>query len=315
MFQNMMGGQANPCFGPQFSGQFVSGGPQFSGQFASGGPQFSGQNPNASCGVPMCQGSSQIGSVLGGLTPQAQRMQQVLSMSQGLSSNQLVTLMQGLQEQMRSQARMNPEHFGDIPVSPENISMHVPGLEFSRDGEHNNPTVAPWNMANDVFSKSEKWLGSPPKPCFENWSNRESEVVGWNQYLLDLSAWAAQASMEFSTEIQQCARWPNPISLEGLMPARRARAMRLHAILKSSLQEHARTSNLVNAFGEGVSLDEPRADLNLSQLGNGFELLRQLTAEYSLRTRRKLCRFEVSLLPSRLCLAPKKPHLLRLFQM
>ena len=263
MFQNMMGGQANPCFGPQFSGQFVSGGPQFSGQF--GGSQFNGQNPNAPCGVPMCQGSSQIGSVLGGLTPQAQRMQQVLSMSQGLSSNQLLTLMQGLQEQMRSQARMNPEHFGDIPVLPENVSMHVPGLEFSRDGEHNNPTVNPWNIAK-------KWLGSPPKPCFENRSNRESEVVGWNQYLLDLSAWATQASMEFSTEIQQCARWPNPISLEGLTPARRARAMRLRAILKSSLQEHARTSNLVNAFGEGVSLDDPCADLNLSQLGNGFEL-------------------------------------------
>ena len=190
MFQNMNVGQANPCFGPQFSGQFVS-----------GVPQFSGQNLNASSGVPMCQGNSQIGSVLGGLTPQAQRMQQVLSMSQGLSSSQLVTLMQGLQEQMRSQARMNPEHFGDIPAIPENISMHVPGLEFSRDGDHNNPAVAPWNMVNDVFSKSEKWLGTPPKPNFDLWVNRESEVIGWSQYLIDLASWAAQASIEFSTEI------------------------------------------------------------------------------------------------------------------
>ena len=303
MFQNMMGGQANPCFGPQIGSQFVSGGPQFSGQFVSGGPQCGGPNLNAPCGASMCQGSSQIGSVLGGLTPQAQRMQQVLSMSQGLSSSQLVTLMQGLQEQMRSQARMNPEHFGDIPVLPENVSMNVPGLEFSRDGDHNN---TPWNVSNDVFSRSEKWLGSPPKPCFENWSNRESEVVGWNQYLLDLSAWAAQASMEFSAEIQQCARRPNPISLEGLTPARRARAMRLHAILKSSLQEHARTSNLVNAFGEGVSLDDPRADLNLSQLGNGFELLRQLTAEYSLRTRAEALSIRSQFSSKSFVLSPKE---------
>ena len=198
---------------------------------------------------------------------------------------------------------MNPEHFGDIPVLPENVSMNVPGLEFSRDGDHNN---TPWNVSNDVFSRSEKWLGSPPKPCFENWSNRESEVVGWNQYLLDLSAWAAQASMEFSAEIQQCARWPNPISLEGLTPARRARAMRLHAILKSSLQEHARTSNLVNAFGEGVSLDDPRADLNLSQLGNGFELLRQLTAEYSLRTRAEALSIRSQFASKSFVLSPKE---------
>ena len=94
MFQNMMGGQANPCFGPQSGSQFVSGGPQFRG------PQCGGPSLNAPCGASMCQGSSQIGSVLGDLTPQAQRMQQVLSMSQGLSSSQLVTLMQGLQEQM-----------------------------------------------------------------------------------------------------------------------------------------------------------------------------------------------------------------------
>ena len=204
---------------------------------------------------------------------------------------------------MRSQARMNPEHFGDIPVLPENASMNVPGLEFSRDGDHNN---TPWNVSNDVFSRSEKLLGSPPKPCFENWSNRESEVVGWNQYLLDLSAWAAQASMEFSAEIQQCARWPNPISLEGLTPARRARAMRLHAILKSSLQEHARTSNLVNAFGEGVSLEDPRADLNLSQLGNGFELLRQLTAEYSLRTRAEALSIRSQFSAKSFVLSPKE---------
>jgi len=61
--------------------------------------------------------------------------------------------------------------------------------------------------------------------------------------------------------------------------------MRLHAILKSSLQDHPRTENLINAFGEGVALEANGRDLNPSQVGNGFELLRQLTMEYSLRTR------------------------------
>ena len=44
--------------------------------------------------MPLFQGNGQQGPVLGDLTPQAQRMQQVLSMSQGLLSNQSVTLMQ-----------------------------------------------------------------------------------------------------------------------------------------------------------------------------------------------------------------------------
>ena len=73
------------------------------------------------------------------------------------------------------------------------------------------------------------------------------------------------------------------ISWEGLNGVRRTRAMSLHAILKSSLQGHPRTE--INAFGEGVALEANGRDLNPSQVGNGFELLRQLTMEYSLRTR------------------------------
>ena len=101
-------------------------------------PQGSGNVAPVMPGMPLFQGNFQQGPVLGGLTPQAQRMQQVLSMSQGLSSSQLLTLMQSLQEQMRTQARLNPEQFGEY-VSPQEVSgSMIPGLEFSRDGAHNN---------------------------------------------------------------------------------------------------------------------------------------------------------------------------------
>ena len=98
-------------------------------------------------------------------------------------------------------------------------------------------------------------IGAPPKPGFESWGSRESEVLGWASFLTDLTGWAAQASIEFSLEIEQSSRWPTAILWEGLSPSRRARAMRLHAILKSVLQDHARTSNLVKAFNEGISLE------------------------------------------------------------
>ena len=136
-----------------------------------------------------------------------------------------------------------------------------------------------------MFSKSEKWIGSPPVPSFKDWNSRETEVIGWNQFIADLSGWAAQASIEFSLEIQQACRWHEEISWDSMTSARRARAMRLQAILKSVFGAHPRTSNLINAFTEGVSLVNAGAVLNLSQGGNGFELLRQPTCEYSLRTR------------------------------
>ena len=128
-------------------------------------------------------------------------------------------------------------------------------------------------------------MGTPPVPSVAEWVSRESEIIGWSQYISDLSAWAAQASIEFSLEIQQAARWPSPISWETLSASKKARSMRLHAILKSAFQEHARTMNLITAYSEGVSLVAMGSNLSPAQMSNGFELLRQLTCEYSLRTR------------------------------
>ena len=221
------------------------------------------------------------GSCVGGCTPQVYQMNQLLNLSQGLSSAQLLTLVQGLQERIRTQGRDMPEVFGQRPVEGfgGKGSGGVPPLDFGLDAGSESKSV-------DVFSKSEKWLGTPPVPNVSSWSSRDAEVIGWSQYVSSLSAWAAQASMDFSEEIQQASRWPTSISWETLQPQRRARALRLHAILKAAFNDHPRTSNLISAFGEGVRLiDNDGSGLNPSQVGNGYELLRQLTGEYSLRNR------------------------------
>ena len=224
-----------------------------------------------------------FGTQIGGMTPQTQAVNQVLQLSQGLSNQQLLTLMQGLQEQVRSQGRLVPETFGQIPEQRETVfPPGIPELNFGNDLETG---VEGFSKVNDVFSKSEKWLGTPPVPSVANWVNRESEIIGWSQYISDLSAWAAQASIEFSLEIQQAARWPSPIGWETLSAAKKARSMRLHAILKAAFQEHARTMNLITAYSEGVSLVAMGSNLSPAQMSNGFEFLRQLTCEYSLRTR------------------------------
>ena len=225
--------------------------------------------------------SMPVGPCLGGMTPQASRMHQMFEMSKDLSASQLITVVQGLQEQLKSQGRETPDVFGQRPLegSGGKGSGGIPQLNFGLDAGAEMKHV-------DVFSKSEKWLGTPPVPSVASWTSRDAEVIGWSTYVSSLSAWAAQASMDFSIEIQQASRWPSSISWETLQPQKQARALRLHAILKAAFSEHPRTNNLISAFGEGVKLiDNDGSGLNPSQIGNGYELLRQLTCEYSLRNR------------------------------
>ena len=172
--------------------------------------------------------SGPVGPCVGGMTPQAGRMYQMLEMSKGLSASQLMTVVQGLQEQLKSQGRETPDVFGQRPLegSGGKGSVGVPQLSFGLDAGADMKHV-------DVFSKSEKWLGTPPVPSVASWTSRDTEVIGWATYVSSLSAWAAQASMDFSIEIQQASRWPTNIVWETLQPQKQARALRLHAILKA----------------------------------------------------------------------------------
>ena len=107
-------------------------------------------------GLTGCQGPN-----VGGVTPQNERMQEILRMTQGLDPMQVLRLRQVLGEQV-NQVRGVPELFGQrgdgmFPYGTD--PMHVPGS----GGEY----------SMDVFSKSERWLGSPPVPDTGKWSSRE----------------------------------------------------------------------------------------------------------------------------------------------
>ena len=95
----------------------------------------------------------------------------------GLEPMQLLQVRQVLGEQA-SQARGVPEMFGQRTTSgfPQSMDpMHVPGSS----GEY----------LGDVFAKSEKWLGTPPTPDCAKWTSREAEILGWQAYIYDLTAW------------------------------------------------------------------------------------------------------------------------------
>ena len=80
----------------------------------------------------------------------------------------------------------------------------------------------------------------------------------------------------------------DPLVWNGLSNAQRARSRRLMANHKSAFNAHSRTVTLINAYPEGVNLLSSEVGVNPdAQTSNGFELIRQLTMEYTVRTRVK----------------------------
>lgn len=81
------------------------------------GPYGSGLSQNQSQ-IPYLQ-------TVGGLTPGAGRMQEILQAVNGLNGAQVLSLTQYLQEQVRQRGRGNPEFFGEMP--------HIPAHPFVVD--------------------------------------------------------------------------------------------------------------------------------------------------------------------------------------
>ena len=257
-----------------------------------GGPR-SGDFPNLGVNPMSCQGnvpSGPVGASLGGLTPQAAQIQEVMAMLGSMSEGQLQTVQQHMQDRFvtMQQRRGVPEVFGDglgraadsSFVTPQPFDV-LPGFGVQESNHGNSQQL-------DVFAKSEKWLTPAPTPV-GTWKTREEEVLGWAGYLDELSSWAAGGSLEFSVEIQHSSRWPGPIRWSALSGAQQARSRRLMSILKAAFHDNPRCVALVNAFSEGVALhgvgSSDRVTVAVNQEANGFELLRQLTLEFSLRSR------------------------------
>ena len=230
-------------------------------------------------------------SDFGGLTPQAAQIQEVMAMLGNLNEGQLQTVQQHMQDRFvtMQQRRGVPEVFGDglgraadsSFVTPQPFDV-LPGFGVQQSNSNGNQQTL------DVFAKSEKWLTPAPTPV-GTWKTREEEVLGWAGYLDELSSWVAGGSLEFSVEIQHSSRWPGPIRWSALSGAQQARSRRLMSILKAALHDNPRCVALVNAFSEGVALDgvgsSDRMTVAINQQANRFELLRQLTLEFSLRSR------------------------------
>ena len=217
--------------------------PSFGCASMPGGPR-SGSFPNLGVNPMSCQGnmpSGPVGASLGGLTPQAAQIQEVMAMLGSMSEGQLQTVQQHMQDRFvtMQQRRGVPEVFGDglgraadsSFVTPQPFDV-LPGFGVQQSNHGNSQQL-------DVFAKSEKWLTPAPTPV-GTWKTREEEVLGWAGYLDELSSWAAGGSLEFSVEIQHSSRWPGPIRWSALSGAQQARSRRLMSILKAAFHDNPR---------------------------------------------------------------------------
>ena len=165
-------------------------------------------------------------------------------------------------------------NFGVPVMTAEGVPVHEgPGVAASRAEERE----------KDIFTKSEKWLPAMPLPDFSKWTkSRQEEILCFSEYMSQFRSWIALASDVFAFEIESAIRHPDELHMGGLKPAQQLRSSRLLAMLQQIFTPYPRAHMLIQAYVEGIGVD----GIFVAHRGtSGFEALRLLGKEFSLRTR------------------------------
>ena len=203
------------------------------------------------------------------------QMMQTMSNFQSEVSNRLAVLerRENLQQTVLTGVE-NPQSFGESYGSGQGGSFNRLGSPIHE--RHSNRDEV------DVFSKSEKWSPNPPAPDTKSWTTREQEIEGFYSYIQALRSWSMLASERLANEISQAMSWPEEIITSTLTPGQQARSAKLFALLRTAFAAHPRVDALIRAFEAGA----PIHNSPMKPFGScGFELLRVLGLEFSLRTR------------------------------
>ena len=165
-------------------------------------------------------------------------------------------------------------NFGVPVMTSEGVPVYEgPGVAASRAEERE----------KDIFTKSEKWLPAMPFPDFSKWTkSRQEEILCFSEYMSQFRSWIALASDIFAFEIESAIRHPDELHMGGLKPAQQLRSSRLLAMLQQIFTPYPRAHMLIQAYVEGIGVD----GIFVAHRGtSGFEALRLLGKEFSLRTR------------------------------
>ena len=121
-----------------------------------------------------------------------------------------------------------------------------------------------------------------PKCEHGTWKTREQEILGFAGYVQSLRSWVALASDTFGWELESALNWPHELHMTNLKPAQQLRSARLLAILTQAFAEYPRAHMILQAYSEGIGMD---GSFQAVRGTSGFEALRLLAKEFSLRSR------------------------------
>ena len=168
-----------------------------------------------------------------------------------------------------------PPGLQQSPPRVINEVHQVPGTAQSTQGEAS-------REERDVFTRSEKWLPPLPKVEHEKWKSRQDEILGFASYIHSLKSWVALASDTFGWELESALGWPHELHMANLKPAQQLRSARLLAILTQAFADYPRAHMILQAYSEGIGMD---GSFQAVRGTSGFEALRLLAKEFSLRSR------------------------------
>ena len=123
--------------------------------------------------------------------------------------------------------------------------------------------------------------------------NRQEEILCFSEYVLQLRSWVALGSDVFALEIEQALRWPTELRTASLSKGAQVRSARLLAILQQVFASYPRADMLLRAYVEGVGAD---GVYQIHRGTSGFEALRILGKEFSLRSRAEASFFRAEVL-------------------
>ena len=151
------------------------------------------------------------------------------------------------------------------------------------------PPVAP-APSGDPFGcrgLDKSWIPGMPTPGWEKWKNRVEEIHGFWTWAEALISWLALLSPAYQGEIREVMRRSQPLMDSDLQSAEQvARGQRLFHLVKQSFSGCRKVEQVIKLY-EQVSTS------------NGFELLRQIRVEYSLKSRSECLHFRTVLLETK----------------
>ena len=153
------------------------------------------------------------------------------SLLQSLNQLEIQSLLQEVAQRFSTDVRtFVPETLGQAAPGPNVPGFVRPDVGLVLPGSLGNDTSS--KEEKDAFTRSEKWLGSPPTPKCETWKTREDEILGMSLYLEELVSWINQGSVDYGREVAQAARWPTQVNWTSLTRSQQTRGVRLFSLLK-----------------------------------------------------------------------------------